>query len=103
MLRIRLLQKDVRGFRLVYFTYNQTTYYICRQSYSATPRLMSLVCGIRLLELELDYRLVVIHVPGKVLITKGTDALSRGVVMCPFNGKDIVSPIVILFRPTTPS
>ncbi|CAJ1966080.1 unnamed protein product [Cylindrotheca closterium] len=58
-----------------------------------TPRQEVKYCGflfdtligeIRLLELELDCMLQVVHVPGLVLISQGTDGLSRGVWMTPF-------------------
>ena len=46
---------------------------------SRSPELQKLLKAIRLLELELQVFLVVIHVPGVVMIIQRTDGLSRGI------------------------
>jgi hypothetical protein len=74
---------SVRGTTVFYFTDNSTTYWICASGSSSSPRLHKLIEEIRLLELELGIHLEVIHVPGFVMITQGTDGLSRGIWMTP--------------------
>ncbi len=95
--------KEVNGFTIWYLTDNSATYDVCRKSYSKSPKLMRLIREIRLLELELGVRLMVIHCPGRVMISQGTDGLSRGVFVHPLSGIDGVSPLVSLFRPALPS
>ena len=60
---------------------------------------MSLVCDICLLELELICMIIVIHVPGKVIIVKGTDTLSQELLLYPRGGKGGISPIIPLSQP----
>ena len=103
LLRIKLSKHNIKGFWLIHFTDNQATYDIRRKSYSTKPHMMSLVCDICLPELELGCKIIVIHVPWKILIAQGTDALSRGVLLYPIGGKDGISPIIFLFRPALPS
>ena len=93
------MERDVKGFHLTYFTDNQATYDICRKSYSTKSHLMSLVCDICLLELELICMIIVIHVPGKVIIVKGTDTLSQELLLYPRGGKGGISPIIPLSQP----
>ena len=69
------------GTTVFYFTDNSTTYFIMNSGSSRWERLHALIVEIKLLELRLEINLVVIHVPGKVMITQGTDGLSRGVWM----------------------
>lgn len=69
------------GATLFYFTDNSGVYWITTTGSSSSPGLHKLVGEIRLLELELGCVLQVVHVPGRVLITQGTDGLSRGVWM----------------------
>ena len=76
-----LYPADVRGTTLFYFTDNSTTYWIAASGSSRSPGLHALIQDIRLLELELDCHLQVVHVPGVVMIDQGTDGLSRGVWM----------------------
>jgi hypothetical protein len=75
---------SVRATTVFYFTDNSTTYWICQAGCSATPALHSLATAIKLLELELGCQLQVVHVPGLVMIMQGSDALSRGVWVTPF-------------------
>jgi hypothetical protein len=70
---------------LLYFTYNYATYCIAASGSSPSPRLHALIEEIRLLELRLECTLQVVHVPGVVMITQGTDRLSRGVWVSPLH------------------
>jgi hypothetical protein len=78
--------KEVQGTTVLYFTDNLTTYWVASSGSSPSPRLHVLIKEIRLLEMELDCCLQVIHVPGVVMIDQGTDGLSRGVWASPFHG-----------------
>ena len=62
-----------------YFTDNSVTYHIAASGSSGTPSLHDLISSIRLIEIELDIHLTVIHIPGVVMIQQGTDDLSRGI------------------------
>jgi hypothetical protein len=66
-----------------YFTDNLVSYYIMHSGSSPSTELHKLVLQIKRLELELDCRLEVIHVPGTLMIHQGTDGLSRGLWMSP--------------------
>jgi len=68
-----------------YFTDNSGVYWIATSGSSKSRNLHRLLGEIRLLELDLGIMLQVVHVPGLVLITQGTDGLSRGVWMTPFH------------------
>jgi hypothetical protein len=69
-----------------YFTYNEATYNIFEKGSSQTLSLHILVQQLKSLELALGCRLEVIHVPGTtMIITQGTDGLSRGVWANGFN------------------
>ena len=70
---------QVRYTTLFYFTDNSTTYYVCSKGSSTSPGLHALVREIRCLEILLECKLQVVHVPGVVMILQGTDGLSRGV------------------------
>jgi hypothetical protein len=70
---------SVRGTTIFYFTDNSTTYWIMSSGSSPSPGLHDLIEEIRLLELDLECSLQVVHVPGLVMINQGTDGLSRGV------------------------
>jgi len=61
-----------------YFTDNLVTYYIVQGGSSSSPELHALIMAIKLLELELQVHLEVIHVPGLLMIKEGGDELSRG-------------------------
>ncbi|CAJ1948036.1 unnamed protein product [Cylindrotheca closterium] len=77
--------ESVRHTTVLYFTDNSGVYWIATTGSSRSPGLHKLIGEIRLLELELDCMLQVVHVPGLVLISQGTDGLSRGVWMTPFH------------------
>lgn len=75
----------LRGVTLFYFTDNSTVYNVCASRSSKAPALQTLIEKITLLELRLGCRLVVVHTPGVVMISQGTDGLSRGVWMSPLH------------------
>lgn len=66
---------------LFYFTDNLVTYYIVTGGSSSSSELQKLIRRIKLLELQLNLKLEVVHVPGTHMITQGTDGLSRGIPM----------------------
>ena len=68
----------LRGLLVFYFTDNMVSYHILRSGSSTNPDLNSLIRYITLLELNMGCRLEVVHVPGDVMISQGTDYLSRG-------------------------
>jgi hypothetical protein len=73
------------GTTIFYFTDNYATYCIAASGSSPSPRLHALIEEIRLLELRLECTLQAVHVPGVVMITQGTDGLSRGVWASPLH------------------
>jgi len=75
------------GTTLFYFTDNEVTYYICAAGSSRIPPLHSLILEIRRLQILLGVFLNTVHVPGKVMITQGTDSLSRGVWVSPLHDR----------------
>jgi hypothetical protein len=79
-------KSEVAGTTVFYFTDNLTTHWVASSGSSPSPRLHALIEEIRLLELELDCCLQVVHVPGVVMIDQGTDGLSRGIWASPFHG-----------------
>ena len=66
---------------LLYFTDNMVTYDVFRRGSSKSTPLWKLFLDIKLLEIELECFVQVIHVPGTTMILQGTDGLSRGVEM----------------------
>jgi len=74
-------REDYEETTVFYFTDNSVTYYILNSGSSKHERLHALIVEIKLLELKLNILLNVIHIPGRVMITQGTDGLSRGVWM----------------------
>ena len=86
---LRIQEEDaaaIRGTTVFYFTDNSTSYWIAASGSSASPGLHKLIEEIRLLELELDCSLQVVHVPGLCMIGQGTDGLSRGIWMSALQG-----------------
>jgi hypothetical protein len=76
----KLEQKEnMRGATLFYFTDNMVTYYIVHNGSSRSPELHKLIRQIKAVEFIMRRRVEVVHVPGVVMITQGTDGLSRGV------------------------
>ena len=71
--------KTVSGSTFFYFTDNLTVHCIVGSGSSTSHELHKLVVAIKMLEQELGCVLEVAHVPGTLMITQGTDGLSRGV------------------------
>jgi hypothetical protein len=69
----------LRGRMVFYFTDNEVTYNICKKGSSMILSLHMLVQKLKALELALWCCLEVIHIPGRTMITHGTDDLSRGI------------------------
>jgi hypothetical protein len=74
-------REQVRGATLFYFTDNLVTYYVVQNGSSSSDKLHHLVRGLKRMELLLQCRVEVIHVPGTLMIIQGTDGLSRGLAM----------------------
>jgi len=79
-----VLERERRSGRLYnktvfYFTDNITSYCVTNNGSSTSPSLHALLRKIKLLEMELNCRLEVVHVPGLLMIQQQTDGLSRGV------------------------
>ena len=66
----------MKGHRLLYFTDNMVIYDVFRKGSSKSTPQWALFLRIKLLELELQCTLQVIHVPGTAMIKQGTDGLS---------------------------
>jgi hypothetical protein len=93
----------VRSCTVFYFTDNSTTYWCCQAGTSPIPALHDLITAIKLLELELGCQLQCVHVPGLVIILQGSDALSRGVWITPFQDTMDQRRITIaVFEPLIP-
>ena len=75
------------------------TYDVFRKGTSKSYSLWKLLLRIKLLELQLQCILQVIHVPGTSMITQGTDGLSRGVDMQVLGSYKSNSLIPLLCRP----
>ncbi len=69
---LTLKRNRVRGRRLLYFTDNMVMYDVLRKGTSKFLPLWTLMLRIKLLELQLQYILQVIHVPGTTMISQGT-------------------------------
>ena len=92
--------QSVLGTTVFYFTDNMVTYWIAQAGSSTKPRLHDLIYHIKCLELELGIILQVVHVPGVVMIQQGSDALSRGVWVTPFQaGMDQRTLTASVFAP----
>ena len=61
------------------FADNITSHCVTNNSSSTSPSLQALLRKIKLLEMELNCRLEVVHVPGLLMIQQKIDGLSRGV------------------------
>jgi hypothetical protein len=89
-LTLQRLEEDdpesIKGTTVFYFTDNSTTYWISAAGSSKNPALHALIEEIRTREIRLGCFLEVIHVPGLIMILQGTDALSRGIWISPFQG-----------------
>ena len=92
----------VKNRRLLYFTDNMVTYDVFRKGSSKSTPLWRLFLQIKLLEIELNCLVQVIHVPGTTMIIQGTDGLSRGVDMQKLGSYKSNTLIPLLWR-TAPS
>lgn len=70
----------LRQRRVFYFTDNEVSYNIIRRGSSTSAPLHALVRAIKGLELRHDCIFECIHIPGTVMISEGSDGLSRGLV-----------------------
>ena len=75
---------DGCGTTVFYLTDKSTTYWIAQAGHSSSPCLHRLIWQIQCLELEFGIHLQVVHVPCVVTISQGSDALSHGVWVTPF-------------------
>jgi hypothetical protein len=71
-------QKGLRDCELFLFTDNTTAEAAFWKGSSTSPKLFELVLRLKLLEVEADLIIHVVHVAGKRMIDQGTDGLSRG-------------------------
>ena len=93
---------QLRGSSVFYFSNNMVTIFIASSGSSSTPALQQLIKDILLLEKELGIMLMVFHIPGLVMITQGTDSLSRGIWIS--NLHQLMtqrSMLAAIFAPTT--
>lgn len=95
--------KRVKGRLLLYFTDNMVTYDVFRKGSSSSTSLWILLLKIKLLELQLQCVVQVIHVPGTTMVEQGTDGLSRGVDMQALGAHRSNSLIPLLWRAATPT
>ena len=87
---------------LFYFTDNMVTYDILRKRRSKSPLLHTLIMEITGLEVQIDCCIVCVYVSGDVMITEGTDGLSRVIELTPLHlpPKDLYNHF---FAPIPPS
>jgi hypothetical protein len=87
-LTLQRLEEDdpdaIKGTTVFYFMDNSTTYWISASGSSKNPAPHALIEEIRTREIRLGCLLEVIHVPGLIMIQQGTDALSCGIWISPF-------------------
>jgi hypothetical protein len=69
----------LRNSTLFYSMDNLVTYYIVASGSSSSLELQKLLRWLKYLELLLEIRLEVVHVPGKHMIAQCTDGFSRGI------------------------
>ena len=89
--------------RLIYCTDNVVMCDVFRRGVSKSHTLQKLFLEIKLLELQLECHLLLIHVPGTTMIREGTDGLSRGVPLQPLYKYEGNSLLPLLWRAATPS
>ena len=93
----------VKHRRLIYCTDNMVMCDVFRRGVSKSNTLQKLFLEIKLLELQLECHLLLIHVPGTTMIREGTDGLSRGVPLQPLYKYEGNSLLPLLWRAATPS
>jgi hypothetical protein len=91
-----------RGHKVFYFTDNMVTYDVFRKGNSTSPKLRALVRELKRLEILHGCQLEVIHMPGNVIIAKGSDGLSHGVWNTPLQVPRVF-PVAELFEPFVPT
>jgi hypothetical protein len=74
---------DLQGGTLFYFTDNLVSYYIAHNGSSTSRELHKLIRRIKILEIKMDCRVELVHVPGKLVIEQCTNGLSRGIWASP--------------------
>lgn len=79
------------------------TYDVFRKGTSTSTPLWLLFLKIKLLELELQCTLQVIHIPGTNMIEQGTNGLSQGFYMQSLGSHKSNSLIPLLWHTTTPT
>lgn len=95
-------RSSIQGTTVFYFTDNIVTYWIAQAGTSPAVNLHALISDIRRLELELGIMLQVVHVPGVVMIDQGSDSLSRGVWVTPYQSlRDQRQLTAAVFAPLT--
>ena len=95
-------REQLQGSSVFYFSDNMVTYFIASSGSSPISVLHQLIKDIILLEIELGIMLMVFHIPGDVMITQGTDSLSRGIWIS--NLHELMterSMLAAIFAPTT--
>ena len=83
----------VKHRRLIYCTDNMVMCDVFRRGVSKSHTLQTLFLEIKLLELQLECHLLLIHVPGTTMIREETDGLSRGVPLqplCKYEGNSLL-------------
>ena len=93
----------VKHRRLLYCTDNSVMCDIFRRGVSKSDTLQKLFLEVKLLELQLDCHLLLIHVPGTTMIREGTDGLSRGVPLQPLYKYEGNALLPLLWRAASPS
>ena len=96
-------QKRVQHRRLIYCTDNMVMCDIFRKGVSKSDSLQKLFLEVKLLEIQLECHLLLIHVPGTTMIREGTDGLSRGVPLQSLYEYEGNSLLPLLWRAATPS
>jgi hypothetical protein len=81
--RRKLGLQGLRGTTLFYFTDNLVSYFVVHNGSSTSPGLHALIRRIKMLEVDLGCQVEAVHVPGKSMISQGTNGLSRGLWVAP--------------------
>jgi hypothetical protein len=102
------LRKEVHTGRLegrmvFYFTDNLVSYYVINKGSSTSPGLHDLAMEIKELCVQLKCQLEVVHVPGTIMISQGTDGQSRGLWMAPERREEGVNQRLFDPVPFTPA
>ncbi|HEY9814960.1 MAG TPA: hypothetical protein V6D20_04030, partial [Candidatus Obscuribacterales bacterium] len=103
---LEALRQDEESARLkdctvFYMTDNLVSYYIIKGGSSRSPGLHHLVQEILATTERQECRLEVVHVPGTLMITQGTDGLSRGLWLAPSRRSPTINQELFLPVPYT--